>query len=118
MYLEGKTYAEIETRMRHTMQAIKRYVETFERVVYVVRRKRLKPHERSYMLGISPAVLREYERLYWRAHKRYQERLKEIVDRYGGHANALEYKEIDKRKEGFRIGGSEGKKRRAAFARA
>jgi len=118
MYLQGKTYAEIETHMRHTMQAIKRYVETFGRVVYALRRKRLKPHERSYILGISPALLRDYERLYWQAHRRYQERLKEIMDRYSGCANALEYQEIDRRKEGFRMGGSEGKKRRAAYAGA
>jgi hypothetical protein len=38
VYLQGKTYAEIENRMRHTMQAIKRYVEMFGRVVYAIGR--------------------------------------------------------------------------------
>ena len=114
LYLQGKTYAEIETRMRHTMQAIKRYVETFGRVVYALRRKKLRAHERSYVLGISEALLREYEKLYYQAEKRYPERLKEIVERYGGGAKRLEYKELDRRKEGFRIG-SEGKKRRVAY---
>jgi biotin operon repressor len=117
MYLQGRTYAEIETRMRHTMQAIRRYVETFGRVVYALRRKKLRPHERSYVLGMSEALLREYEKLYYQAMRRYPGRLKEIVERYGGGAKVLEYKELDRRKEGFRIG-SEGKKRRAAYAGA
>jgi hypothetical protein len=110
LYLQGKTYAEIETGMRHTMQAIKRYVETFGRVVYALRRKRLRPDERSYVLGISVALLREYEKLYYQALKKYPERLKEIVERYGGGAKVLEYKELDRRKEGFRIGGGGGRK--------
>lgn len=117
LYLQGKTYAEIETGMRHTMQAIKRYVETFGRVVYALRRKKLRPAERSYVLGISEALLREYQKLYSQAIRRYPERLKEIVERYGGGAKVLEYKELDRRKEGFRIGGS-GKKRRTAYAGA
>lgn len=116
LYLEGKTYADIETRMRHTMQAIKRYVETFGRVVYVLRRKRIKARERSYVLGISEALLKEYERLYWRALKRYPERLKEIVERYVGRPNILPYKELDRRKEGFRDG--EKKRRSLSYVSA
>lgn len=112
MYLHGKTYGEIETTTRHTMQAIKRYVETFGRVVYALRNKKLAPQERSYILGISQALLREYERLYHQARKRYPQRLNEIVDRHGGGAKVLEYKELDRRKEGFRTSGSRGEKRR------
>ncbi|MBF8296375.1 MAG: hypothetical protein HW389_2920 [Bacteroidetes bacterium] len=115
LYLQGKTYAEIETHMRHTMQAIKRYVETFGRVVYALRRKKLRLHERSYILGISEALLGEYEKLYYQALKKYAERLKEIVERHGGGAKVLEYKELDRRKEGFRIGDG-GKKRRGSYA--
>jgi biotin operon repressor len=118
LYLQGMTYAEIETRMRHTMQAIKRYVETFGRVVYALRRKKLRPQERSYVLGISDALLREYEKLYYQAVARYPERLREIVGRYGGGAKVLEYKELDRRKEGFRIGGVGKKMERVAYAGA
>lgn len=113
MHLQGSTYAEIETRMRHSMQAIKRYVETFGRVVYALRRKKLNSGECSYILGISPALLGEYEKLYRQARKHYPDRLKEIVDRHSGRAKFMEYKEIDKRKEGFRC---EGKKRRVRYA--
>lgn len=116
-YLRGMTYAQIEDRSRHTGEAIKRYVETFGRVVYVLRRRGLRARERSYILGISPTLLKEYEELYAQAQKHYRERLKEIEGRYGGYHNVLPYKEIDRRKEGFH-GGLGGKNRRVAHARA
>jgi hypothetical protein len=116
-YLRGMTYAQIEDRSRHTGEAIKRYVETFGRVVYAMRRRDLRARERSYILGISPSLLEQYEKLYSQARKRYPEKLKEIERRFGGYSNPLPYKEIDKRKEGFR--GSAGKKnRRPAHASA
>ena len=117
LYLQGKTYAEIENRMRHTMQAIKRYVEMFGRVVYAIRRKKLSRQERSYVLGISEVLLREYEKLYRQAQKHYREKLLEIVERYAGRGKLLPYKEIDRRKAGFKEGA--GKKNgSAAYARA
>lgn len=115
-YLRGMTYAQIENRSRHTGESIKRYVETFGRVVYVLRRRALGVRERSYILGISPSLLKEYAHLYGQAKKHYRERLKEIEGRYGGYRNPLPYKEIDKRKEGFR-GSLGGKNRRFSHAR-
>lgn len=116
-YLRGMTYGQIEDRSRHTGQAIKRYVEMFSRVVYALKRRELRAHERSYILGISPSLLREYERLYSQARKAYPEKLKEIEGRYGGYSNPLPYKEIDRRKEGFRAGLG-GKNRRSVHAGA
>jgi DNA-binding Lrp family transcriptional regulator len=110
-YLRGMTFAEIETRSRHTPQAIKRYVETFARVAYVLAHRHVKPQERSYILGISPSLLKEYETLYRRALTKYPAKLKEIEDRYTGYPNPLPYKEIDRRKEGFQ-GALRGKKNR------
>ena len=75
LYLQGKTYAEIENRMRHTMQSTKRYVEMFGRVVYSIRRRKLSRHERSYVLGMSEPLLKEYEKLCRQAQKRYSEKL-------------------------------------------
>jgi hypothetical protein len=99
------------------MQAIKRYVEMFGRVVYAIRRKKLSRDERSYVLGISEPLLKEYEKLYRQAQKKYPEKLQEIVERYAGRGKFLPYKEIDRRKEGFSEG--TGKKNRsAAYARA
>ena len=110
-YLRGMTFAQIETRSRHTPQAIKRYVETFARVAYVLAHRHVKPQERSYILGISPSLLKEYETLYRRALTKYPAKLKEIEDRYTGYPNPLPYKEIDRRKEGFQ-GALRGKKNR------
>jgi DNA-binding Lrp family transcriptional regulator len=116
-YLRGMTFAEIETRSRHTPQAIKRYVETFARVAYVLAHRHVKPQERSYILGISPSLLKEYETLYRRALTKYPAKLKEIEDRYTGYPNPLPYKEIDRRKEGFH-GALRGKKNRLGRAHA
>jgi DNA-binding Lrp family transcriptional regulator len=116
-YLRGMTFAEIETRSRHTPQAIKRYVETFARVAYVLAHRYVRPQERSYILGISPSLLKEYETLYRRALTKYPAKLKEIEDRYTGYPNPLPYKEIDRRKEGFH-GALRGKKNRLGRAHA
>jgi biotin operon repressor len=115
LYLQGKTYAEIENRMRHTMQSIKRYVEMFGRVVYAIGGRKLSRAERSYVLGIGEALLAEYEKLYRQAKKKYREKLQEIADRHKHGGKVLQYKEIDKRKEGFRVG---KKSRRPSYARA
>jgi mRNA-degrading endonuclease RelE of RelBE toxin-antitoxin system len=100
-YLRGITFAEIESRSRHTPQSIKRYVETFARVAFVLAHRHVKPQERGYILGISPSLLKEYETLYRRALTKYPAKLKELEDRYTRYPNPLPYKEIDRRKEGF-----------------
>jgi len=110
-YLRGMTFAEIENRSRHTPQAIKRYVETFARVAYVLSRRQVKPLERSYILGISPSLLKDYEKLFRQAMVKYPGKLKELEERYRGYPNPLPYKEIDRRKEGFRAGSLGGKNR-------
>jgi len=118
-YLRGMNFAEIENRSRHTPQSIKRYVETFARVAHVLAHRQVKPLERSYILGVSPALLAQYERLYRQALAKYPRRLKELEERFRGYSNPLPYKEIDRRKEGF-LGGGLGKKsgRRLSHARA
>jgi Protein of unknown function (DUF1670) len=115
-YLRGMTFAEIETRSRHTPQAIKRYVETFARVAYVLAHRYVKPAERGYILGISPSLLKEYETLYRQALVKYPAKLKELEGRYTGYPNPVPYKEIDRRKEGFH-GALRGKKNRLGRAR-
>jgi hypothetical protein len=62
-------------------------------------------------------LLKEYEKLYRQARKNYPEKLRGIVERYAGRGKLLPYKEIDRRKEGFR-GGVGGEKGSAAYARA
>jgi biotin operon repressor len=114
-YLRGMTFGDIETRSRHTPQAIKRYVETFARVAYVLAHRHVKPMERSYILGISPSLLKDYETLYRQALVKYPAKLKELEERYSSYPNPLPYKEIDRRKEGFH-GAAQGKKNRLGRA--
>jgi len=111
LYLKGRTFAEIETQMRHTAHAIKRYVETFTRVAYTIGRRELKARERGYVLGLSAALLKEYERLFFRARRLYREPLAELLGRYRGHPNFVPYKELDRRTMGFRDSLGEKKRR-------
>jgi biotin operon repressor len=116
-YLRGMTFAEIETRSRHTPQAIKRYVETFARVAFVLGRRQIRPRERGYLLGISPSLLSEYQELFRKALVKYPVRLKELEERYRSYPNPLPYQELDRRKEGFRgVGKLLGKKNRLGRA--
>ena len=117
LYLQGESYAAIETRMHHTMQAIKRYIETFGRVAYTITERHLRVQERAYVLGLSGSLLKQYEQLYFRARRLYPERVKELLGRYRGRSNMVPYKELDRRKEGFH-GGLRGKKSRRAHERA
>ena len=116
-YLRGMTFAEIESRSRHTPQAIKRYIETFARVAFILARRQIRPSERSYLLGISPSLLAEYESLHRQALVKYPGKLKELEERYSTYPNPLPYQEIDRRKEGFRgVGRLLGKKNRLGRA--
>ncbi len=101
-YLKGMTFAEIERRSRHTPEAIKRYIETFARVAFILARRQIRPSERGYLLGISPTLLKEYEELHRQALVKYPAKLKELGERYATYPNPLPYQEIDRRKEGFR----------------
>jgi len=79
----------------------------------------VKPLERSYILGVSPALLAQYGQLYRQALVKYPTKLKELEERYRGYTNPLPYKEIDRRKEGFLHGGlGEKNGRRVSHARA
>ena len=116
-FLRGMTFAEIESRSRHTPQAIKRYVETFARVAFVLGSRQIRPTERSYLLGISPSLLTEYEELFRKALLKYPASLKELEERYRTYPNPVPYQELDRRKEGFRVHGRLlGKKNRLGRA--
>ncbi len=80
LYLKGMTYTEIMRRARHSAEAIKRYVESFGRVVVLWERKVRSAEEIGYVLGISERLAGEYLAL--REHydeEAYRERLEEIA---------------------------------------
>lgn len=71
LYVRGMTYTEIMRRARHSASAIKRYVESFARVVVLWERGVRSAEEIGYVLGISERLAREYL---------------ELRERYGGGA--------------------------------
>ena len=79
LYLKRCTYTEIIRRTRHSAYAVKRYVQTFGRVV-MLRRKGLTVSEIAYAVGISERLAQEYLDLYQRYDvPEYQDRLEEMV---------------------------------------
>lgn len=86
LYLKRHTYTEIMRRTRHSASAIKRYIQTFGRVV-MLNYKGLSVGEIAFAVGISKRLANEYLYLYRRYDiPTYQDRLAEIVQRVGGSA--------------------------------
>jgi len=80
LYLKGWTYTEIARRVRHSGSAIKRYVESFGRVVVLWERGVREAGEVGYLIGMSERLAREYLVLRRRYDRRaYRDRLEEIV---------------------------------------
>ena len=86
LYLKRHTYSEIMRRTHHSAYAIKRYIQTFGRVVMLTRRG-LSVSEVAFAVGISERLAKEYLDLYQRYDRpTYQDRLEEIVQMVGGDA--------------------------------
>lgn len=84
LYLKRHTYTEIKRRTRHSVGSIKRYIQTFGRVV-MLSRKGLSVSEIAFAVGISERLAEEYLDLYHRYDiPAYQARLAEIVQMVSG----------------------------------
>lgn len=80
MYLERRTYTEIVRRTRHAPSSVKRYVETFGRVVVLWEKGIREAGEIAYVVGISERLAREYLCLRERYDRpAYRDRLEEIA---------------------------------------
>jgi hypothetical protein len=80
MYLRRMTYTEISRRARHAASSIKRYVETFGRVVVLWEKGVREPGEVGYVIGISERLAREYLALRARYDQaEHRDRLEEIA---------------------------------------
>jgi hypothetical protein len=83
-YLKRHTYTEIKRRTRHSVSSIKRYIQTFGRIV-MLSRKGLSVSEIAFAVGISERLAEEYLGLYHRYDiPAYQARLAEIVQMVSG----------------------------------
>ena len=61
MYLDGLTYSEIRRKSRHSVGAIKRYLESFTKVVMSERRGIYRYNEISLVTGLSETLVKQYK---------------------------------------------------------
>jgi hypothetical protein len=83
LYLDGMTYSEIKLKTHHSVGAIKRYLESFTKVVMSERRGILRNKEISLVTGISETLVKQYRRLLRESKKERirKENLKMLIDR-------------------------------------
>lgn len=80
MYLRRMTYSEIARRAHHSPEAIKRYVQTFGRVLVLWEHEVRDVGEIAFVVGVSERLAREYLDLRQRyATAQYADRLGEIA---------------------------------------
>ena len=80
MYLRRMTYSEIVRRARHAPSSVKRYVETFGRVVVLWEKGVREAEEIAYVVGISARLAGEYLELRTRYDTpEHRDRLEEIA---------------------------------------
>jgi hypothetical protein len=97
MYLRGMTYSEIVRRARHTASAIKRYTESFGRVVVLWEKGVRSAREIGYLIGVSERLALEYL---------------ELRDRYDGEAYREQMEELAGQVR--RVLGANGAKKRGS----
>ena len=63
MYLDGKTYSEIKLSARHSVGAIKRYIESFTKVLMCHKSKIYGRKAISVVTGLSEGLVKQYQDL-------------------------------------------------------
>jgi len=83
MYLSGFVYTEICRKTRHSAKAVKRYVNTFGRVVALYERGVKQPEEIGHYVGISERLANEYLELYFQVRQKSgcRGRIDELLER-------------------------------------
>jgi len=83
MYLDGKTYSEIKLTARHSVGAIKRYLESFTKVLIAQSKGIYERKEISAVTGISEGLVKQYLELIRESKKdkTRKENLKYLINR-------------------------------------
>jgi len=83
MYLDGKTYSEIKLIARHSSGAIKRYLESFTKVLMAQSKGIYERKEISAVTGISEGLVKQYLELIRQSKKdkTRKENLKDLIKR-------------------------------------
>jgi hypothetical protein len=88
LFLERKTYTQIQQQIHHSHRAIQRYVEDFAAVALLTTAE-VSVSEISFLRRISPGLVREYQALYDTYNtEAYRARLAEVLAQFSG-AGAL-----------------------------
>lgn len=61
MYLDGQTYSEIKLKTRHSIGSIKRYLESFTKVLMAQNKGIYRAKEISLVTGISQTLVKQYQ---------------------------------------------------------
>ncbi len=84
LFLERKTYTQIQQQINHSYRAIQRYVEDFVAVALLTTAD-VSVSEISFLRRISPGLVREYQALYDVYNTAaYRERLAEVLAQFSG----------------------------------
>lgn len=85
MHLDGKTYSEIKLKTRHSVGAIKRYLESFTKVLMAQSRGIYRIKDISGVTGISETLVKQYRQLITESKKdkTRKENLKLLIERSG-----------------------------------
>lgn len=85
MYLDGQTYSEIKLKTRHSAGAIKRYLESFTKVLMAQKRGVYRIKDISVVTGISEALVKQYSELIKvsKKDKTRKENLQLLIERSG-----------------------------------
>lgn len=83
-WLGGETYDQIQLHTRHALSSIKRYIQTFVRVVHL-HRQGFSDSQIAQLLGISEALVQEYLAVYHdndtpQCRQRLAEQLQRLID--------------------------------------
>lgn len=63
LYLDGLTYSEIKLKARHSVGSIKRYIESFTKVLMAQKRGILRRKDISGVTGLSETLVKQYQEL-------------------------------------------------------
>lgn len=83
MFLDGMTYSEVKQKSRHSIGAIKRYIESFTKVVMAQRKGIYGSKDISAVTGLSEGLVKQYINLFRESKrdKTRRENLKLLVER-------------------------------------
>ncbi len=89
LYLEGYTYSEIKRKSHHSTSSIKRYLESFVKVLLAQRRKIYGQKAISQVTGLSEYLIGQYQQLIREAKKDKLKRatLEDIMGQHLGYAD-------------------------------